>query len=1139
MNKKFKVVSSLTLAGMMALSSFSLSKTFAADVNDTIKTNPIGVYRDLVKNKEGKSVPAVPFVLVGKNDVVSVKEIIGSDEFNNVTKFNDTNISVVNPETTVKTGDTFVADGETFTVIIYGDVNKDGSVNSRDSKMVQEYSAKINTNFDEIQVEAADVDKNDGNINSRDSKAIRDFSTKLRDTVIDPVPEKEVSEAQYTVELTDKYVNNRNESEVPGVIKIKTPLTEEVKAKIVKVKADGTYDAEPAVDSVILKTDVVKQDITGLDCSGFDEGKTTLKLIAQKEKVKDADQEVFATFTVDKHTKEIANADIAQVKAIRDNSKEASVSFETFGDSNIVKMYYDKIKNMSTTFSDIKTATDEALAEYKSIDITNNKVENQKVYTDLVKGSTYKMNYLLVDEYGSAKAFATNKAIDITKDGITSTATAVKSVTIADINGKTATESANVEWTLEDDSVASKKFVVTLYNGTKVVATKDVTATGADKKYTKKIKDIDTTFVTAMKKAGTYKISVYTKGDASTNPSATVESNTVTVEALKAVTDITFNVNEKGERVLTWNSEYADADIEGYKVKLVKFEDGTELTLNSDDVITGKTYTIDKANKDNSYEDDKVYKAVVTVVPKDDISKAVSEEAESKDFFSIGESTVSFAESKEKSVKTNSVELKINPLIKIANKTTTYKVEVWERTEGTGVDQAKYKNTGITKTVTPDEDGKFVVDGLTAGHTYIFKMLVDVEGIQGVSQFVPSTEVENGITMKKTIPALENLTVLAKNAKTVAAGQIAETDNGINIGGTEFKTDEFGQYPDELKSVADLIKTSDVEEEDVITYTPEKLTIKLNKALNRTFTDAVKDMIVELDGSPKNEIKVLATNTEMKELILKGSTAMYDISELTIKSDANTKITVQDGVEIVKTKYNVAQKLTIATGATVTVNNVKITTAQEMIITAYDYSTTMTITVTKDNTATTNNLTFENSATKEIKIVFEGQENYDSSLNGTISLVSKGAKISIDTTNMSVKSTMDVTVEKGEVDISDDSFTGNKTVNVTIAKDASATKVTVKPAIAIPEDILTANIEDYELKELDEENLKKETKLNSYLSDDADNTKTKKVKAFLDSFGLNDKGVKLSTSNDKDTVTLTFSDEGTYTIANAALNPAE
>ena len=117
MNKKFKVVSSLALAGMMALSSFSLSKTFAAEVNDTIKTNPVGVYRDLVKNKEGKSVPVLPFVLVGKDDVVSVKEITESDEFNNVTKFNDTNISVVNHETTVKTGDTFIADGEKFTVI--------------------------------------------------------------------------------------------------------------------------------------------------------------------------------------------------------------------------------------------------------------------------------------------------------------------------------------------------------------------------------------------------------------------------------------------------------------------------------------------------------------------------------------------------------------------------------------------------------------------------------------------------------------------------------------------------------------------------------------------------------------------------------------------------------------------------------------------------------------------------------------------------------------------------------------------------------------------------------------------------------------------------------------------------------------
>ena len=217
MNKKFKVVSSLALAGMMALNSFSLNKTFAADANDIIKTNPVGVYRELV---EGKTV--APFVLLGTNDVVSVKEITGSEEFGKVTKFNNTDISVVNPELHVKTGDTFVAGEETFTVIIYGDVNKDGRVNAKDATLIDEYSVEIST-LDEIQMEAADVDINDGNVNAKDSTAIKEFSVESRDTVISNLPKKDVVGVHKVSFIDNKFDNPTEQIETDENGIISTP----------------------------------------------------------------------------------------------------------------------------------------------------------------------------------------------------------------------------------------------------------------------------------------------------------------------------------------------------------------------------------------------------------------------------------------------------------------------------------------------------------------------------------------------------------------------------------------------------------------------------------------------------------------------------------------------------------------------------------------------------------------------------------------------------------------------------------------------------------------------------------------------------------------------------------------------------
>ncbi len=1102
MNNKFKVVSSLALAGIMALSSFNLSKTFAADANDTIKTNPVGVYRDLVK---GKTV--APFVLVEKNDVVSVKEITESEEFGNVTQFNGANISLVNQENIVKTGDTFIADGETFTVIIYGDIYKDGLINSNDSRMVDEYSAKINQNLDELQLEAADVDANDGKINSNDSRAIKEYSAKLRNTVISATPDKEKApETLCTVELTDKYVNNRNLDTVPAVITMNSVLTNTVSdAKIVKVKDDGTYDSSAVVSSIELTKNTTKIEKT-FNFSSLDEGKTTLKLVSNDEKT------VYATFTADKHTTEINNAKLAQVKAIRDNTKEASISFEAYGD-NIVKMYYDKLSSSFTGFSsDKSTATDTALSALKSLDITDNKVVNQKVYTDLTNNTGADLYYVLVDEYGSVKVEATTP-VKIAKDENKDPLTTIKSVTIDELTNKSNYNTVNVKWELEKGSESNQTFVITLYKDGKAVAETTI----ADVKTT--TMDQLLGFDTIMtKQAGTYKIGIYAKATSpdDKNPSDTVFSNEVTVTALKPVTDITFNINANQGKVLTWNSDYSKDDIAGYKVKLVKVDNNLELDLNNGENVTATTYTIDNV-KDNNYETKTIYKAVVYVEPKTGTLATIeSPVATSKEFFTIDKSTVNLV-----SKTSNSVKLQLTPIV-VKDKTTKYKVEVWEKTGTDGLEAATYTNTGRIVDITPDKQNQFVIDGLTAGHTYIFKILADVEGIQAISELAPT----NGVTLYKELPSLENLTVVADNSKT-KENEIAKiSTGGLSISGVNYTSTEIADdYSSELGYVNSLLGT-DLKEGDKFTYTSGKLIIKLpNKAESttpRTFSNKLANKILELEGSPKNQVKITTNprnSVNIKELILKGSNAIYDISGLTQYVDETTKkITVQNGVEIVNAYSN--KDLVIAEGSTVSVNGIKITTAEDLKITA----NAQTITVNEDDSAAKqNDLVFENISTSDATIKFSGKDNDTSRLNGSITLKSTGAKITVDHENMSIDSTVNVTVENGKVDISDDSFTGAKKVNVTVNEGKNA-ELTVTPAKEIPTEIASFS-KNYVLTEKTAEEIKKDT---TNFGSSLDDTKAQAIKDFLDSFGLNDKGVEIAIASGK--VTLTFTKAGTYTL---------
>ena len=172
---KKKILSSLALAGILTAGVFGANVNVKA-TNEYLK--PVGVYKKLV---EGKIV--VPYVLKEKNTPLTVSDIQG--EFTDLELVNGTAVTDVNA--TIKTGDTFTANGIEYTVVIYGDVNKDGKVSTKDASLVQKIVVGKAEGIDSIQMEAADVNNN-GKVTTKDALALQKYIVGKTDMVIDELP---------------------------------------------------------------------------------------------------------------------------------------------------------------------------------------------------------------------------------------------------------------------------------------------------------------------------------------------------------------------------------------------------------------------------------------------------------------------------------------------------------------------------------------------------------------------------------------------------------------------------------------------------------------------------------------------------------------------------------------------------------------------------------------------------------------------------------------------------------------------------------------------------------------------------------------------------------------------------------------
>lgn len=1067
MNKKLKIVSSIALAGMLVTSSFGLNKTLAAETSDAYETNPVAIYRKLV---EGKTV--VPFVLANKSDVVTVKEVVESDLFaGTVVTFNGTAIPSL--ETVVKTGDRFTTtDGTEYTVIVYGDVDGDGKITSLDALQIQKSAVNDGT-LNGVQRESADV-VNDGNINSLDALAIRKYAVGAGDygnSVISGLPDKEevVEQSNYTMTLKDaSYINNINNSNIELNIALKETL-DEAKTGL-KLEFVDKNQAKVEVQNVEIPahTDFIEAFETA-DLNTLADGTITINLYEGEK--------IVATLSVEKNT---VTPDVAKVTTNRTSTREATLSLEKMGASDVTKVNY----VVSPIDTEIGSVDEKTLTN--SVNVENGKLENAVIARSLETDKAYKIFYTVENQYGSKSEI---KEAVITKDSTSvSTEKAIEKVETPDLTA------GETDFTWEQKETG-KTYVVTLYRDGAAVAEAETT-------------DLSKSFAEEMKTPGTYKVSVVVKGaeDGSSRNSSAKESEEVTVSKLNAVENLRFENREEGKVFLAWDNSYSKDDFASYDIKIY--------TVNEKGELVDSGISVNGANADAqgnvikevevNLAPNTIYVAKVKLNANTNQSAVLgSDEAKSEEFYIVEAPNMNSA------VKgTTSVIFTINP-INIANKKVSYKVEVYDVKTNNDQTEARY-TLNSTRNVTVSNENKITIDGLKSLNTYAFKLVATVDGNEVKSEY--SDEI-------RTLPVISNLTVTTdvNEAGKPNSGKIAVNGTSLVINGETFKTEGATageQLYAELGNVVNIVKA--LETGDVLSVDDKNTTISVKIDGNASVADTERDFTScgDLKGTTVELESNKFTKTikgNFSKLVLKGEGAIYDLSSGVKGVEGKAPIIeVNNGVVVVGDKaYNVQAN------SEVEINAINVKTKQPVTINA----TGTTLNVAASDVE--NDLEFVNNAGKAVTITFEGNEQNTAQQKGTITIKTNGGSVTVTAPDSNVSAEMKVEVTNGTVYINDPALTGNKTVTVSVTENQSSVVVAKAQTVA------PIAIDGKELKDYTDEEIKEE--FGEGLSQD----KIVAIDQYINSFGLNGTGATIQVSEGSDEVTITLPEKAqNVTIGN-------
>lgn len=1034
MNKKFKIVSSIALAGMLLTGGLGMNRVNAAGTNpveDKYTTNPVAVYRKLV---EGKTV--VPFVLANKDDVLTINDIVNSDMFKGtVERVNGNTVSSL--DLPVGTGDTFTTtDGTQYTIIVYGDVDGDGALSASDTYLVEQYRSDM-IGLTDVQREAADIGQNNGAVDAGDSYIIKRYRVGLEDTIIENLPPQEevVEESNYSMTVNEGgYINNVNDDLSTVEVSLKETLDKGTTLKLVVSDQDeATPDVEKDDVSIPAHTDYVT--VSGIDLSSLTDGTITASLY-------DGDKLV-AKYEIVKNT---VAPNTANVRTNRVSTRSATLSLESMGTSNVTKIRY--------VVLDKDAAEPETKALTESLNVQNNKLTDVTIANNLETGKAYRVWYIAENEYGSIAGM--KSAVITTDSASVTTETKLAKVEAPDL---TASANASFKFVKDEDDTASHTYVATLYKDGVAIAEKDNIS----------VDSVSFTNEIANAGVGTYKVSVVAEGNAegTTETSEATVSDEVTVTALKPVENLTIANLEndaEGNAVISWSNPNGKDDFGAYEIDLYTVDAEGKETLAQDNIACDN----DKNEVKVTIAANKIYVAKVKLTAKANQMAVIgSDEVVSDQFYRVEAPNVVSA-----TVGSTSIKIPVEP-IEIPNKNVTYKVEVYNVNSPYDPTKPSYV-LDSTRNVTIDENKQVTIDGLKPTTQYAFRLIAVVEG----------NEVESNYSLPvTTLPVFDKVTVTddVEAAMKENSNKVMLDGNTIVMSGAKYDTTTITELQNAKTVIASL------QAGDVVTMNDDATDVSIvlgGRADNRTFdtNDIFKDSTVDITSNAYTKTLI----GTFKALTLNGTNSIFDVSGVKM-TDKNTDIVLTDGIEVTATSD---KNYKVEAGAEVIINDVKVTTGEELTLTANSGKN-----LNVDANTTENDITFENTTAGDANIVFVGADDNTSEQRGTVTIKSENGKVIVTAPKVNVSADMKVEVTNGEVEITDASLTGDKTVTVS-ADEGKSSKVLANTVNAAPEVLKGKTIDFATYKDTDEG-------IRAEFGEELSQKDVEAIREYANSFGLN------------------------------------
>lgn len=1088
MNKNLKVVSSLALAGILATTGLTgISKVSAAEVDPSTKS--LGKYASL-----GGVENVVPYIL-NAGDKVTIKDL--KNEFN-ITTFNGN--SVLSEDTVVGTGDKFKSGNTTYTVIVYGDTNGDGLVDSDDAfDMLSHYVG--NKTLNGIYLEAANVeDTNRSDVDSDDAYRTKGFYVGNVTTSRDKKPPKvDPVEEGYTLTVGENnVVNNVNNTAIDFVLDIDNAgISDKERTISVKVTdSDNKVVTGLTFDTWKIKANTNKTKLERVDLSSLENGTYTIEIKDTNNK------KVLARKTIDV---KVDTPVAAKINATRPSATTAALSLEGYGEGKIVTIKY--------TITDSKNAT----SAEKTIENVNNKLTNKTLDYVLPEGAAT-MDITLVDEFGNKDTITDVK---IPKHGATAEE-AVAKVKAPVLKDVTAAEFAFLD--KDENAVSLSNAEAILYDGNgKIIAVEPITTSK---------NNVD--FTTAIQNAGKgkYKVGVIVKGDGvDTTDSAEVLSDVVEVKELNAITNVKFAVTEDGDKVITFEDSNKEANVNSTTPYAVSFEllneDGEYEDATVANSIDEEKHTITMtALKANT-----IYKATI-VVKRNTAQLEYVENTNptvSAPFFYIDASDLLDKTTLSKTDKTLTYQFKNNKTININGTEATYKAVVNKILKDSKDKDYTLDANKETKnvTVTTDEDGhKFLtIEGLAPDQRYTVKIIASVGSVTGESDLIgydkATDEYEAEPKTYATAPAIKELRIVnSTDTKDAVAGTLyIDGDNFIVNGDTEnVITKGSNNYAPEFDTILTLAQS--LLNNDVLTVNNNESVIleltedKSSSADTIELTNDYEGMEVTVKGRgiESDRAVEVADGAKLAKLNVEGNGLILALDN----GDDDTEVCLNNGAEVTG-----ANKYTLTKGATAKVWGVTVNSNKADVVVNSTALKTLTIEAPKGNVTTdlvfTNNNNGRYATGTPATIDFTGVDT-TSEIVGTVKINSEAGSVVVTANDGDkldlTKLNLDIDVKEAtEVDIK--GFTDASKVNVSVkTTEDAATTTTVKAMLGKDKlemlDKLATKVSNNDIIILQQYDDETDITLDKGNLDEADKTL---MQNFIDSFNINSENVKMKFIN--------------------------